>query len=648
MWLIIAEKDKSAKRIARILFKDVRTLKKNDVPYYISPSNGAIVLGLKGHIVEYDFPEELNDWRRTPLELLLKSKFVVKVRDKNVVKTLLELAKKAKRVTVATDYDREGEFIGFTAVKLVEKVNPNVKVDRVKFSALTPTDVKKAFSNPTNLDLNLAKSAEVRHKVDLLWGAVLTRLLSLSANRLGKDFISVGRVQSPTLRLIVEREEKIRSFKSKYFYNAIVKVKGIHAKRKFESEEEAKRLLESVEFLRVTKFQKSLVEEKKPIPFNTTEFLKEASKFMKPDKAMSVAENLYMEGYVSYPRTDNTVYPKTIDLKRLVEMFLNSEFREFAKFVLKHGIEPSRGKKETKDHPPIHPTAVANRENLSRDEWIVYELIVKRFLATLSPKARWEVKRVEFEHGFKAIGKVLLFPGWRFIYDYSKFEENRLPDFKVGEVLKVEEKKVKREKTKPPSRFTTGTLIKVMENLGLGTKSTRHEIIRKLYERRYIYGNPIRPTNLAFAVVNALKSFAEVITLPDMTAKLERDMMAIAEGKMDEKVVLKESVVFLSRVLKDVDREKLGEMIRDGIEKDREEEIEKNAIGVCPECGGTLIVKRARRRFVGCSNYPRCKFSLPLPQKGRLVVTSKVCEKHGVKILKIVERDGKWEFCPLC
>jgi DNA topoisomerase-1 len=648
MWLIIAEKDKSARRIAQILFNDIKILRKNNIPYYFSPSNKAFVLGLKGHIIEYDFPDELNDWRKTPLEALLKAKFVVKIREKNVVKTLLELAKGVERVTIATDYDREGEFIGLTAVKVIQKVNPNVRVDRVRFSALTPLDIRRAFNNPTSLDLKLAKSAEVRHKVDLLWGAVLTRLLSLSANRLGREFLSVGRVQSPTLRLIVEREEQIRSFKSKYYYNALIRVKGIYAKRRFEDESQAKSLLKSIDVVKVLNFKKNIVEEKKPIPFNTTEFLKEASRFMKPDKAMQIAESLYMDGYISYPRTDNTVYPPTINLKRLVEMFLNSEFKDYAEFVLRHGIEPSKGKKETKDHPPIHPTAVASRDELNKDEWLVYELVVKRFLATLAPKAKWEVRRVEFEHGFKAMGRKLIFAGWRLIYDYSKPEVSYIPDFKVGEVLVVEEKKVKREKTKPPSRYTTGTLIKVMESLGLGTKSTRHEIIKKLYDRKYIQGNPIKPTNLAFAVINALKEAVEVVTLPEMTAKLEKDMELIAEGKMSDKDVLKESVIFLSKVLREVDRRKLGNIIAEGIEKDKIEEINKSGIGVCPNCGGILLIKRVNKRFVGCSNYPKCRFTLPLPQKGTLRITSKVCEKHGVKILKVIEKDRKWEFCPFC
>jgi DNA topoisomerase-1 len=580
---------------------------------------------------------------------LLKAKFVVKIRAKDVAKTLIDLAKNVEKVTIATDYDREGEFIGLTAVKLIQKVNPNVKVDRVRFSALTPVDIRNAFSNPTSLDYNLAKSAEVRHKVDLLWGAVLTRLLSLSANRLGKDFLSVGRVQSPTLRIIVEREEQIRNFKAKYYWNALIKVRGIYAKKKFEDEKSARDLLSKLSAVRVTNFKKHRVEEKKPIPFNTTEFLKEASKFMKPDKAMAIAEELYMSGYISYPRTDNTVYPKTLNLQKLVEMFLDSEFKSYAEFVLKYGIEPSRGKKETKDHPPIHPTAVATRKDLSKDEWIIYELIVRRFLATLAPKAIWEVKRVEFEHGFKAMGKVLLFEGWRKIYTYSKAEQSVIPDFTVGEVVKIEDKKVEKKKTKPPQRYTTGTLIKVMENLGLGTKSTRHEIIKKLYERKYIYGNPIRPTNTAFAVINALKQNVEIVTLPDMTAKLEKDMALIAEGKLSEREVLLESVKFLSMVLRSVNREELGKCIVEGIEKDKAEEIEKNAIGKCPECGGILVIKKAKGRFIGCTNYPKCKFTLPLPQQGRIYITSKVCERHGLKKIKIRSKNGVWDLgCPYC
>jgi len=652
MWLIVAEKDKTARRIAQILFKDFKRLKKFGVNYYFSPSQNAFVLGLKGHIVEVDFPEEYNDWRRTPLKALLRAKFVWRVKEKDVARLLAELGRKAERLTVATDYDREGELIGVEAVKIVKSVNPNVKVDRVRFSAVTPSDIRAAFRNPTDVDYNLAKAAEVRQKVDLLWGAVLTRLLSLSAGKLGKDFLSAGRVQSPTLRIVVDRERQIREFRSKKFWEVYVKVKGIEAKfeRKLENKEEARKILESIgEFARVVKFEEKVVEEGKPVPFNTTEFLKEASRFMDPDKAMRIAEELYMSGYISYPRTDNTVYPSTINLKRLVEMFLGTEFDEEARIVLSGDMVPSRGRRETKDHPPIHPTAVASRRDLSKDEWIVYELVVRRFLASLAPKAVWKIRRVELDVNgmkFKASGKELVERGWRSIYVYVSAEEDLIPKFEEGEVVRVEGKRMAEKKTKPPQRYTTGRLIKLMEKLGLGTKSTRHEIIKKLYSRGYVYGNPLKPTNTAFAVVDALKRNAEIITLPDMTAKLERYMDAIAEGKLDDRSVLLESVRFLKGVLDSVDAEELGRCLREGIEEDRKREVEKNALGKCPKCGAVLVVKRFRKRFVGCT---KCDFSLPLPQKGRLYITSEVCETHGLKKIRIRTKDGVWNLgCPYC
>ncbi len=655
MWLIIAEKDKTARRIAQILFRDFKRLNRYGVNYYFSPSNRAYILGLKGHIVEVDFPPEYNDWRRTPLKSLLRAKFVWRVKEKNIAKLLVELAKEVERVTIATDYDREGELIGVEALKIIRKVNPNVKVDRVRFSAITPADIRRAFENPVEIDYNLAKSAEVRQKIDLIWGAVLTRLLSLSAGKVGKDFLSAGRVQSPTLRLIVEREKQIREFKSKKFWEIYVKVGGIEAKldKRFESKEEVQKVLASIgDFAKVTKFEKKVVEENKPIPFNTTEFLKEASRFMSPDKAMRIAEELYMSGYISYPRTDNTVYPPTLNLRRLVEMFVGTEFDREAKIVLAGDIVPSKGRRETKDHPPIHPTAVASKEELSKDEWIIYELVVRRFLASLAPKAVWEIRRVELSVDglmFRASGKRLIERGWRSIYTYVQAEENVIPEFKIGEVIKIEAKRIAEKKTKPPQRYTTGRLIKLMEKLGLGTKSTRHEIIKKLYSRRYVYGNPLKPTNTAFAVIEALKRNAELITLPDMTAKLEEDMDSIAEGKLDEKTVLLESVRFLDKILSDVNTDELGKSLREGIEEDRRKELEKNSIGRCPKCGGILVVKKFEKRFVGCTNYPNCDFTLPLPQKGKIYITSKVCEKHGLKKIKIRTKDGIWNLgCPYC
>ncbi len=645
MWLIVTEKNQTAKRIAQILFGSFQVKKKYGVNYYLN--GDACVVGLKGHVVEYDFPPEYNDWKRVELTSLLNARIIRVVKEKSIVKLLEELAKESDRVTIATDYDREGELIGLEAVQIIKKVNPNVRIDRVKFSAVTPEEIRKAFSSPGRINVNLAKAAETRQIVDLLWGAVLTRLISLSSGRLGRDFLSAGRVQSPTLRIIVDREKEIREFKPEPYWEITAKFeKGVEAKipRRFKDKEEAKRVYEKIGDGIVKSFEERERVEKKPIPFNTTEFLKEASKFMPPDKAMAIAENLYINGYISYPRTDNTVYPPSLNLKKLVKMFLDSEFAKEAKIALED-MKPSRGKRETKDHPPIHPTALADRKELSKDEWIIYELVVRRFLATLAPDAVWMVRKAEIISGGEklvASGKELIKSGWRAIYIYSKAEDVFLPKLRVGERLKLLSKKLHEKKTKPPSRYSTSSLIKLMEKLNLGTKSTRHEIIKKLYSRGYVRGNPVKPTETAFSVVEALKKLYEPITLPDMTAKLEEDMNKIEEGKVDPKFVVKESVEFLRKVLESANREELSKILSEGINKDK-------IVGSCPECGGNLVVKKAKRRFVACSNYPDCKFSLPLPQKGSLYVTAKTCKDHGMKFVKIKPKKGKsWEFCPYC
>ncbi len=645
MWLIVTEKNQTAKRIAQILFGSFQVKKKYGVNYYLN--GDACVVGLKGHVVEYDFPPEYNDWKRVELTSLLNARIIRVVKEKSIVKLLEELAKESDRVTIATDYDREGELIGLEAVQIIKRVNPNVRIDRVKFSAVTPEEIRKAFSSPGRINVNLAKAAETRQIIDLLWGAVLTRLISLSSGRLGRDFLSAGRVQSPTLRIIVDREKEIREFKPEPYWEITAKFeKGVEAKipRRFKDKEEAKRVYEKIGDGIVKSFEERERVEKKPIPFNTTEFLKEASKFMPPDKAMAIAENLYINGYISYPRTDNTVYPPSLNLKKLVKMFLDSEFAKEAKIALED-MKPSRGKRETKDHPPIHPTALADRKELSKDEWIIYELVVRRFLATLAPDAVWMVRKAEIISGGEklvASGKELIKSGWRAIYIYSKAEDVFLPKLRVGERLKLLSKKLHEKKTKPPSRYSTSSLIKLMEKLNLGTKSTRHEIIKKLYSRGYVRGNPVKPTETAFSVVEALKKLYEPITLPDMTAKLEEDMNKIEEGKVDPKFVVKESVEFLRKVLESANREELSKILSEGINKDK-------IVGSCPECGGNLVVKKAKRRFVACSNYPDCKFSLPLPQKGSLYVTAKTCKEHKMKFVKIKPKKGKsWEFCPYC
>jgi DNA topoisomerase-1 len=649
-WLIITEKQKAAERIANILFNDIKRLKKGNIVFFYSPSSNAYVIGLKGHIVELDFPKEYSNWIKTDLNELINAKPIRVEKEKEIITLLKEIAKKVEKVTIATDYDREGELIGLEALEVLRGVNRNIKFDRARFSAITREEILKAFSNLEKVDFNLAFSALARHEIDLVWGAVLTRLVSLSSGRLGKDFLSVGRVQTPTLRLIVEREREIENFKPEKYYEIFIDL-GFLARHpsRYKDLESAKKVLSQIgDFATVKEFEVKRKIESKPIPFNTTEFLREASRIMSPHRAMEIAENLYINGYISYPRTDNTVYPETIDLIGILRSFLNSYFSKEAKYVLgQKKIEPSRGKKKTTDHPPIHPTAVADKGNLTREEWAIYELIVRRFFATLASDAIWEIRVAELESNgikFVSVGRKLVELGWRKVYPYSNVEEVEIPVLKIGDKLRIREKKIEEKKTKPPPRFTPSALIKLMERLNLGTKSTRHEIIKKLISRGYIKGNPYRATPLAFAVIDVLKEKVETITLPEMTAKLEKELDEIAEGKKTKSEVVLGSRKILAEIISRMGNlEKLKALkTLKSLEPGKNEKV----IGKCPVCGKEIAIKRARKRFVGCTNYPNCRFSVPLPQKGTIYITSRTCEKHSVRILKI--RGSKWAFCPIC
>ena len=212
--LIICEKNIAARRIAYILSNGkAKQGRVYGVPYYYF--NNTIVVGLKGHIKQLDFAKEYAKWSEIEPKRLIDVEPIKKIGEWKIANAIRTLAKDASRVIIATDYDREGELIGTEIMDLLPK---GIEIKRARFSAITPNEIRRAFENLERIDLNLAKSAETRQYIDLIWGASLTRFISLSSEQLGKDFLYVGRVQSPTLALIVEREKEIQEFVPKPFW----------------------------------------------------------------------------------------------------------------------------------------------------------------------------------------------------------------------------------------------------------------------------------------------------------------------------------------------------------------------------------------------------------------------------------------------
>lgn len=655
MHLIIAEKHDAARRISEILAgRKPAVAKVSGVDTF--RFDDRVVIGLSGHIVGLDYPESYNNWHKVDYRDLIRAEIVSKPTQERIVSALRKLGREADHVTIATDYDREGELIGVEALRILQEVNPSLKADRVRFSAITKSEILRAFAQPGEVDFNLAASGEARQIIDLVWGAALTRFISITSGRLGKEFLSVGRVQSPTLALIVDREREIESFQPKPYWEIYADLeKGIrvrHAKPRIWSRDEVDRILNSLsDVALVRSISRGGRRDRPPTPFDTTSFISAASSIgFTAANAMRIAEDLYTNGYISYPRTDNTVYPPSIDLKSLLEMLSSGPFREDALELMKGSIVPTRGKRSTTDHPPIYPTSVADKNDLKEEQWRIYELVVRRFFATLSGECVWETTSISFDIGdetFRANGSRILDPGWRRYYPYSRAEENVLPPLEEGEMLKVLGHEVLSKETQPPARFGQGRLVRLMDELGLGTKSTRHDIISKLYARAYIHGNPIRPTKTAYAVVDTLQRHAPAITKPDMTRTLENDMLKIAERKITKGEVIEESRQMLEAVFEELlaHRKEIEDSLREGLRGDR-------IVGRCSLCGSDLIIRRGRRgaRFVGCSGYPECRFTLPLPRGGMIVVTERRCETHGMNHIRIINRGKRpWDLgCPYC
>lgn len=739
--VIIAEKADAARRISYMLSDGKSKSRRSGGLNYIEfgeEGNKSIMIPLSGHIVEMDFPEHFRDWSKSDLEKMIRSDLVTKVKNRVAFSTLKKLSESAEMVIVATDYDREGELIGKEALDIIG-LNPESRmVKRAKFSALTGPEIKESFSNLITVDRYLAESAAAREEIDLIWGSVLTRFFSVTSGRLGNSFLSLGRVQTPTLALIVNREKEIRSFIPEKYWRILAtflkegEFEGELETGWVKSEDEARRIVEELKgkdgsVLSYSKEEKPIY---RPSPFNTTEFLREASRIgVAPARAMRIAESLYTSGYISYPRTDNTVYNRSISLRNVLEKLLKSEFSKEAEMVLSQDrISPSRGKTEATDHPPIYPVSVPSKGKLKGEFQKIYELVVRRFLATLYRNGTEENSTASIRIGdrnFISRGRKILDQGWLSIYPYRRVTEIFLPQLEPGDTVKVKSIRSEENETKPPARYDMGSIIKAMEDLKLGTKSTRHEILEKLQTRGFIEGNPIVPTGLGSALIEAVETVKSKISEPEMTAKLEDDMDEIAMRRKTMDEVVNESREMLHSVLLDLKRnsEKIREIIIHGVSsgevigkcpvhgtdillsRDRERlkiwcttdgcqirhellvrgkvtpgkekcpvcgkptisiirrgqspeikcidpkcsfNLSRTELGKCPSDGGKLVIRQSRygKRFLGCSNYPDCTVTYPLPQMGNIQPTGETCKYCGAPILISIRGNRKWTFCP--
>ncbi len=699
MKLVVTEKNDAAEKIAQLLGSKAKKDKVYNTPVFRFEIDGEewVTIGLRGHILEPDFTPQLiykqrggwrgvtddgeavpanipptlakppfkkkkpfsengvdlMGWKMEALPYLVYAPIQKKPKEKDIIRSLKNLAKKADSIIIATDFDREGELIGADALSCIQEVNDTAPVFRARYSAFTKEEITHAFSNLASLDENLAAAGASRQDIDLIWGAALTRYLTLVKFAGYGNVRSSGRVQTPTLALIVARERERLAFVPEDYWV----IKGLfgegddrfeapHSTARFKSQEDADRAMAHIEgatTAQVVSIEKKKRTVKPPAPFNTTSLMAAAAaEGLSPARTMRIAESLYMDGYISYPRVDNTVYPSSLSLTEVVRTISdNPAYHGYCQKLLSQGkLTATRGNKEETDHPPIYPTAKASPDDMPAANYKLYNLVARRFLATLSEPCVVEGTKVTLavpggeaqSEQFVARGDVTVTAGFREIYPFGVKKDEQLPALQEGESIPFIGATCEKKQTEPPARYSQGKLIQEMEKLGLGTKSTRHAIIERLYTVKYIVNDPIEPSQLGMAVCDALDSYAPQITHPEMTARLEESMSGIAAGSTTKDAVVMESRNLLAGELEALlpKREEVATALADAVAADA-------YVGPCPKCGKDLQIRasqKTRSMFIGCAGWPDCDVTYPLP-KGKIESVPEPCPTCGMPQVKV-------------
>jgi len=665
MKLVICEKPKVAEKIAYAIGRGKATRKSaNGVPYYEVDRDGAhiVVVSAVGHLYTLRQAEGTGGYPVYNVEWAPSSE-VEKGSDytKKYVDAIKKLAPGADEYICACDYDVEGSLIGYNALRFACGTDVG---SRMKFSALTPDDLETAYLERGKLDVENALAGEARHILDWYYGINLSRALMASIRSAGasyKQTMSIGRVQGPALAILARKEKEISAFASKPYFELWCKAKDVRfdsVKGRFWKREEAGAAMKaSSADGSVEKVERKEWLQAPPPPFDLTSLQVEAHRALgiAPARTLELAQSLYEASMISYPRTSSQKLPAKLNLKRIVEsLSKNPAYEKTAKAQLAEGrFAPAEGKKEDPAHPAIHPTGQGGQAG--EKEMRLYDLIVKRFLACFGRPAKRETLKVSLLSGtehYAASGSRTVEPGWFDAYaPYVKMDEITLPAFFEGEKVAVSGFRVDEKKTQPPRRYTAASIISELEKMNLGTKATRAAVIETLFKRGYLEGESIRATSFGLAVYDLLAKVAPEIMDEELTKSIEEEMEKIADGE-NEKKAIEGGEKVLNAILKKFEgnEKDIGFTLLSGL---RQKDFADSLLGKCVKCGGDLRAIRSRmgKQFVGCSGYPDCKVTFPLPQEAKIVPLGKACEKCGTPMIRVVRKARKpFEMCldPAC
>jgi DNA topoisomerase-1 len=678
--LIITEKPDAAQRIASALDLQGKAMRREEkgVPYFVAKRDkDIIVVPAIGHL--YTVAEERRGRSYYPVFSFKWVPRHVAERGAKQIRTWLEaiskLASNADTFIDACDYDIEGSIIGYCILKYACGNKENIS-KRMKYSTLTREELQKSFAELLpHLDFALIEAGRTRHEVDWLYGVNLTRALTIAAKNWSGKYatISTGRVQGPTLRFLVAREKAIRCFVPTPYWSikAEVDIDGAVFEADFEKQiieikKEANAVVEAckgkdgkIEKIEVKKFQQM-----PPTPFDLGALQSEAYSLFgyTPLRTLNIAQRLYLDALISYPRTSSQKLPPAINYEEILRNLNKApEYRKLtAELLAEKELKPNEGKKEDPAHPAIYPTGNLPERVLDESERRIWDLVVRRFMAVFGePALRQSVKACININDFRFYlrGRQTLKEGWLHFYEpYVRAEEVVLPPITEGQSVKIRKIVLEDKFTKPPPRYNPGSLLKKMEEAEIGTKATRAGIIQTLYDRKYVRDERIVVTDLGFEVTELLKRHCPTVVSIKLTRDLEEKMNKIQLNSEKRENVLLSVVEILKPVVEElkIQEKVIGEQLSNAIKRAK---LEERVIGTCPICNTgklmTLYSRKTGKRFIGCTNYFKnaCKAAFPLPQRGTVKPLGKNCRGCGWPIVQVRMKGRRpWTLCfnPQC
>jgi len=676
--LIITEKPDAAQRIAQALDAEGKPKKvqEGQVSYFVVERDRKIIVAPAiGHLYTVTQATQRSDYP------VFNYKWVPRyVAEKKAnftrswIDTISHLAKNASEFIDACDYDVEGSLIGYSILKYACAGKENV-AKRMKYSTLTEAELKEAYKNLlANLDFALIEAGLTRHEVDWLYGINLSRALTFASKRWsgGYTSLSTGRVQGPTLRFLVTREREIGCYVPTPYWSIHAKAKvddrffvAEYEKRTIDRKTEADAVLQACngKFGVIDQINMRKSQVLPPIPFDLGALQVEAYRLFgyTPLCTSGVAQRLYLDALISYPRTSSQKLPLSIGYRRILNgLKAESSYEKLVSCLLSMKVlKPNEGKGEDPAHPAIYPTGNRPQKKMDLSESRIWDLIVRRFMAVFGQPALRQNVKISIKvnrHRFFAYGMQVLVDGWmQFYKPYATLRGTSLPPVEKGERVDILEMICEDKFTMPPLRYNPSSLLRKMEAEGIGTKATRADVIETLYRRRYVSEERIKVTDLGFGVTAILHKYCPDVVSVALTKDLEAKMERVKNGGKREDV-LAEAIAHLKPLLGEFKEkeELIGKALSEAVRNAR---LQDRIISDCPTCKtGKLTVLYSRKtgkRFIGCTNYfkNQCITSAPLPQRGMIKPSGRKCKICGWPTVMVTPEKGRpWRFCvnPAC